>query len=149
LGVPSHYAARGAGIPASGVVQYPLGLTVAEFGGGPVMIIIVAVMFRLFVKQRLVSSARAQADRGLRGSMEGHAAMDMSVPADLALRRRLLSGSGLTAISHVFVMDRAAILRDVVVGLLIAGCVGPGCRAASGAASSWPGTRWRPSCGVR
>jgi uncharacterized protein len=98
--------------------------TVAEFGGGPVMIIIVAVIFRLFVKQRLVGAARIQADRGLRGSMEGHAAMDMSVPADRRPHRRLLSGSGLTAISHVFVMEWAAILRDVVVGLLIAGCVG-------------------------
>lgn len=98
--------------------------TVAEFAGGPVMIIIVAVIFRLFVKQRLINSARAQADRGLRGSMEGHAAMDMSVPADRPLHRRLLSGTGLTAISHVFVMEWAAILRDVVIGLLIAGCVG-------------------------
>lgn len=93
--------------------------TVAEFTGGPVMIVIVALLFRLFVRQPLIAGARAQADRGLSGSMEGHAAMDMS----LSSRRRLVSGDGLTAVSHVFLMEWAAILRDLVVGLLIAGCV--------------------------
>src|SRR5579859_8250757 len=53
--------------------------TLAEFIGGPIMIVLVAVAFRLFVRQRLVQAAREQADRGVRGSMEGHAAMDMSV----------------------------------------------------------------------
>jgi uncharacterized protein len=97
--------------------------TAAEFAGGPVMIVIVALIFRVFVRRQLVSGARAQADRGVAGSMEGHAAMDMSVPADRPLRRRIVSGDGLTAVSHVFVMEWAAILRDVVIGLLIAGCV--------------------------
>lgn len=98
--------------------------TVAEFAGGPVMIVLVALIFRFFVRQQLVSGARAQAERGLQGSMEGHAAMDMSIAADRPLHRRLLSGDGLTAVSHVFVMEWAAILRDVVIGLVIAGCVG-------------------------
>src|SRR5580698_1028950 len=50
--------------------------TAAEFVGGPVMIVALAVLFRLFVRTRLVDAARTQADRGLAGSMEGHAAMD-------------------------------------------------------------------------
>ena len=50
----------------------------AEFVGGPIMIILVALLFRLFLRQRLLESARTQADKGLAGSMEGHAAMDMS-----------------------------------------------------------------------
>jgi len=98
--------------------------TAAEFVGGPVMIIVVAMLFRVFVRQRLLTAARDQADRGLSGAMEGHAAMDMSIAAGRPLRRRLLSGDGLTSVSHVFVMEWAAIIRDVVVGLLIAGCVG-------------------------
>src|SRR5450631_4791867 len=53
--------------------------TAAEFIGGPIMIVVVAVVFRLFLRQRLLDDARAQADRGLAGSMEGHAAMDMSI----------------------------------------------------------------------
>ena len=98
--------------------------TAAEFVGGPIMIIVVAVLFRMFVRQRVVAAAREQADRGRSGSMEGHAAMDMSVAGNRPLARRLLSGDGLTSVSHVFVMEWAAIIRDVVVGLLIAGCVG-------------------------
>src|SRR5450755_3663638 len=53
--------------------------TLAEFTGGPVMIVVLAVAFRLFLREKLVREARQQADRGLAGSMEGHAAMDMSV----------------------------------------------------------------------
>jgi uncharacterized membrane protein YraQ (UPF0718 family) len=55
--------------------------------------------------------------------MEGHAAMDMAVPADGPLWRRLTSARGFTAVSHIFVMEWAAILRDIVIGLLIAGAV--------------------------
>jgi uncharacterized protein len=97
--------------------------TAAEFIGGPIMIIGVAVMFRLFVRQRLLDAARVQADRGLAGSMEGHAAMDMSLPGRGSFARRLASGDGLTAVSHVFVMEWAAILRDLLIGLLIAGAI--------------------------
>jgi uncharacterized protein len=97
--------------------------TAAEFIGGPVMIIGVAVAFRLLVRQRLLDAARAQAGRGLAGSMEGHAAMDMSVRRGGPLARRLLSGDGLTAVAHVFVMEWAAILRDLLAGLLIAGAI--------------------------
>ncbi|HEX5291432.1 MAG TPA: permease [Streptosporangiaceae bacterium] len=97
--------------------------TAAEFSGGPIMIIGVAVMFRLFVRQRLLDAARAQADRGLAGSMEGHAAMDMSVAGRGSVARKLASGDGLTAVSHVFVMEWAAVLRDLLIGLLIAGAI--------------------------
>jgi uncharacterized membrane protein YraQ (UPF0718 family) len=83
----------------------------------------VAVAFRVFVRERLIAGARAQADRGLAGSMEGHAAMDMSVGGRGSLARRLASADGLTAVAHVFVMEWAAILRDLVIGLLIAGAI--------------------------
>ena len=97
--------------------------TAAEFVGGPIMIIVLAVLFRLFVRERVIAAARKQADRGLAGSMEGHAAMDMSVQAEGSFWRRLLSGRGFTAVSHVFVMEWAAILRDLIIGLLIAGAI--------------------------
>ena len=98
--------------------------TAAEFTGGPVMIVVVALLLRLFVRPRLVAAARAQADKGVAGTMEGHAAMDMSVRAGRPLHRRLLSAEGATSVSHVFVMEWAAVLRDIVIGLLIAGCIG-------------------------
>src|SRR5271170_5042858 len=42
--------------------------TLAEFVGGPIMIILIAVVFRLFLRQRLIEAARAQSERGLAGS---------------------------------------------------------------------------------
>ena len=97
--------------------------TAAEFVGGPIMIVLLAVLFRLVLRGPLVERAREQAERGVAGSMEGHAAMDMSAPGDGSFRQRLLSPGGLTSVSHVFVMEWAAILRDLVIGLLIAGAV--------------------------
>ncbi|WP_441249347.1 permease [Kitasatospora sp. McL0602] len=97
--------------------------TAAEFVGGPVMIVVLAVLFRLLLRGPLLRRAREQAERGLAGSMEGHAAMDMSVQRQGSFARRLFSGEGFTSVAHVFVMEWAAILRDLVVGLLIAGAI--------------------------
>jgi uncharacterized protein len=97
--------------------------TLAEFTGGPVMIVVIAVLFRLFLRDKLLREAGQQADQALAGSMEGHAAMDMSVQGGGSFARRLLSGDGFTAVAHVFVMEWAAILRDLVIGLLAAGAI--------------------------
>jgi uncharacterized membrane protein YraQ (UPF0718 family) len=98
--------------------------TLAEFVGGPIMIVLMAVGFRLFVRSRLIEAARQQADRGLPGSMEGHAAMDMSIQSSGGFWRRLASRDGYTSVSHIFVTEWAAVIRDIVIGLLIAGAVG-------------------------
>ncbi len=97
--------------------------TAAEFAGGPIMIVLLAVAFRLLLRGGLVVKAREQADRGIAGSMEGHAAMDMSIAERGSLWRRLTSPAGFTAVSHVFVMEWAAIWRDIAGGLLIAGAL--------------------------
>jgi uncharacterized protein len=98
--------------------------TLAEFIGGPIMIVVLALAFRLFVRAHLVDAAREQAEKGLAGSMEGHASMDMSIEAGGSFWSRLFSPAGATAVSHIFVMEWAAVLRDIVIGLLIAGAVG-------------------------
>ena len=98
--------------------------TAAEFIGGLIMITLLSVAFRMFVGDRLVEGARQQAERGRAGSMEGHAAMDMSISSGGGFWRRLVSRDGYTSVSHVFVMEWAAVVRDVVIGLLIAGAVG-------------------------
>ena len=95
----------------------------AEFIGGPIMIVVLAVLFRLLLRDRLLRDARVQAERGLAGSMEGHAAMDMAVAGEAPFLRRLFSRAGFTSVAHVFVMEWAAIIRDLVGGLLIAGAV--------------------------
>ena len=53
--------------------------TLAEFVGGPIMVAILVVLFRLFLSRATIDAAREQANMGLQGKMEGHAEMDMSV----------------------------------------------------------------------
>jgi uncharacterized protein len=98
--------------------------TLAEFIAGPIMIVLVAVAFRLFVRGKLIRAARQQADKGLAGSMEGHAAMDMSIRTGGSFWRRLASSEGYTAVSRIFVMEWASVIRDIAGGLLIAGAIG-------------------------
>lgn len=50
--------------------------------------------------------------------------MDMSVRGEGSFLARLGSGEGFTTVAHVFVMECAAPLRDLVVGLFIVGAVG-------------------------
>jgi uncharacterized membrane protein YraQ (UPF0718 family) len=96
--------------------------TAAEFSGGIVMIVLLALQFRAFLTPRLVEMARRQAERGVAGRMEGHAAMDMSISGG-SIRSRITSARGFTAISHFFVMDWASIWVDIAGGLLIAGAL--------------------------
>jgi uncharacterized protein len=97
--------------------------TLAEFVGGPLMIVLLALVFRTFLTRGLVEEARVQSDRGLVGRMEGHAEMDMSVQQGGSIWRRLRSPAGFTATAGYFVMDWAAIWIDIVGGLLIAGAL--------------------------
>ena len=96
--------------------------TLGEFAGGTLMIAILVFLFRIFLTPRLVDAARRQAERGLVGSMEGHAEMDMSV-TEGPLLSRLTSPQGFTSISHYFIMDWASVWKDIVGGLLIAGAL--------------------------
>jgi uncharacterized membrane protein YraQ (UPF0718 family) len=98
-------------------------LTLAEFVGAPLMVILLILLFRIFLSGDLLEQARKQADRGIAGRMEGHAEMDMSVTEGGSLWQRMTSDRGLTAISHYFVMDWAAVWLDIVGGLLIAGAL--------------------------
>src|SRR2546425_12966376 len=69
--------------------------TAAEFLGGILMVIFLAIIFPLTLTPRLVQMAKTQAEKGLMGRMEGHAAMDMSISGG-SFFHKLLSGKGLT-----------------------------------------------------
>jgi uncharacterized protein len=97
--------------------------TLGEFVGGPLMIVLLALLFRGFLSQRLIEEAREHAERGARGRMEGHAEMDMSARARGSLWQRLRSPQGFTATATYFVMDWASVWLDVFGGLLIAGAL--------------------------
>src|SRR5215468_9236271 len=68
-------------------------LTLAEIVGAPLMVVLLVLLFRMFLSRNLLAQAKEQADRGL------------------------------TAISHYFVMDWAAVWLDIVGRLLIAGAL--------------------------
>ncbi len=96
--------------------------TLAEFTGGPLMIVILVLLFKVFLTPQIVRAARRQADKGRQGRMEGHASMDMSMHQG-TLWQRMTSSKGRTAISHFFVMDWASLWLDIGGGLLIAGAL--------------------------
>jgi uncharacterized membrane protein YraQ (UPF0718 family) len=90
--------------------------------GGLVMIVLLVALMRLVFDEKTIEGAKVQADKGLAGKMEGHAAMDMSVTQG-SLLKRALSGKGFTALSHCFWMDWASRWFDIALGLLIAGAL--------------------------
>jgi uncharacterized membrane protein YraQ (UPF0718 family) len=94
----------------------------AEAIGAPIMVALIAIIFRRFLSGNLVGEAKAEADKGVAGRMEGHAEMDMAVTG-ASLWQRIRSDRGFTAISHYFVMDWASVWMDIVGGLLIAGAL--------------------------
>src|SRR4051794_2597708 len=67
--------------------------TLGEFVGGTIMIVILWALFRVFLTPRLVEAAKRQAERGLVGSMEGHAEMDMSVQEEGSIIKRATCGA--------------------------------------------------------
>ncbi|MGH2486574.1 MAG: permease, partial [Ktedonobacterales bacterium] len=91
----------------------------AEYAGGVIMVVIIALVFRVTLTPRLVALAHAHAEENKIGRMEGHAGMDMSVEGE-GFFARLFSGRGFTAVSHLFVMDWASVWIDVLGGFLIA-----------------------------
>ena len=98
--------------------------TAGEYLGGPIMIVLMALLFRRYLKSATVAEARAHANVGVLGRMEGHAEMDMSVQNQRgSVWQRLRSPQGFTATSNYFVMDWGAVWMDIFGGLLIAGAL--------------------------
>jgi hypothetical protein len=96
---------------------------VAELMGGPMMIGLLVLAFRLTLSQALKRSAIDQAKDNVRGAMEGHAAMSM-MKREGSWRERLASRDGWVAVSHGFVMNWAMLWKDILLGVLVAGALG-------------------------
>jgi uncharacterized membrane protein YraQ (UPF0718 family) len=92
----------------------------AEFVGGPIMILLLVAMLRAVLRPRVIEAARAQAERGLAGRMEGHAAMDMSLHEG-TFWQKVSSRRGMTATSHYYWMDWYSLAPDIALGLAISG----------------------------
>jgi len=95
----------------------------AEFAGGLLMAVILWIIFKFTLRQRMVDQAKRQAERGIVAStMEGHGEMDMSITEGPFLAR-LFSPRAFTAISHYFYMDVYSLYLDLGLGFLIAGAL--------------------------
>ena len=97
--------------------------TAAEFVGGPLMIVVLAVLFRLFVRSA-ARRRRPRAGRAGHRRLDGRPCRHGHVhQGEGSFWQRLFLPQGFTSVSHVFVMEWLAILRDLVLGLLIAGAI--------------------------
>src|SRR5947207_9094176 len=95
----------------------------AEFAGGLLMAVLLWILLKVTLRQRMVDEAMRQADRGVFGSThEAHGEMDISI-TDGPFLSRLFSPRAFTAISHSFYMDLHALYADLGLGFLIAGAL--------------------------
>src|SRR6184192_2136466 len=95
----------------------------AEFAGGLLMAVILWILFKVTLRQRMVDAAKRQAERGVFSSThEAHGEMDVSI-TDGPFLSRIFSPRGFTAISHSFYMDLNALYLDLGLGFLIAGAL--------------------------
>jgi hypothetical protein len=90
--------------------------TVAEYLGGLVMIVLMALLLRLFVSRPLEDRAREHAERASAG---GHDHGSLASPG--GWRERLLSVEGWTAVAGNFRSDVTMLWKEITLGFLLAG----------------------------
>jgi uncharacterized membrane protein YraQ (UPF0718 family)/YHS domain-containing protein len=91
--------------------------TLAEYVGGLVMIVLMAVLLRVFVSPRLEQQAREhaeEADTGHQHHMAGER---------LSWRERLTSSSAWSDVAHNFRGDWQMLYKEIAVGFLLAGFI--------------------------
>jgi hypothetical protein len=91
--------------------------TLAEYIGGLVMIVLMALLLRRFVPARLEAAAREHAQAAQTGHQHHMAGQQLS------LRQRLTSAAAWSDVAHNFRGDWQMLYREIGFGLLIAGFV--------------------------
>src|SRR5436305_4167690 len=91
--------------------------TLAEYLGGIVMIVLMAVMLRAFVSPRLEAQAREHAQQADAGHQH-HAAGEQ-----LGWRERLTSASAWSDVAHNFRGDWQMLWKEITIGFLLAGFI--------------------------
>jgi uncharacterized membrane protein YraQ (UPF0718 family)/YHS domain-containing protein len=91
--------------------------TLAEYLGGILMIILMAVMLRLFVSPRLEKIARKNAEAAAPGHQHHMAGSEMP------LRERIRSADAWSDVAHNFRGDWQMLWKEIVIGFLLAGYI--------------------------
>ncbi len=92
--------------------------TLATFVGGLILILVMSVLLRLFVSERLERHARSHAQQADVGHQHHSAGTSMSV------RERLTSVSAWSDVAHNFRNDWTMLYKEIALGFLLAGFVG-------------------------
>jgi uncharacterized protein len=92
--------------------------TLAEFIGGLVLIVIMTLLLRLFVSERLEEQARAHSQDADSGHQHHSAGEQMSV------RQRLTSATAWSDVAHNFRNDWSMVWKEITLGFLLAGFIG-------------------------
>ena len=92
--------------------------TLAEFIGGVVLIVLMAVLLRLFVSPRAERVAREHAERA-QADHQHHMAGEQ-----VSWRQRLTSGSAWSDVAHNFRGDWQMLWKEITIGFLLAGFIG-------------------------
>ena len=92
--------------------------TLAEYLGGVLMIVLMAVLLRLFVSPRLEERARRHAQQADSGHQHHSSATRMP------LRERLRSAAAWSDVAHNFRGDWQMLWKEISIGFLLAGFIG-------------------------
>lgn len=91
--------------------------TLAEYLGGILMIILIAVMLRLFISPKLEEIARANAEAAAPGHQHHMAG------SELPLKDRIRSSDAWSDVAHNFRGDWQMLWKEIVIGFLLAGYI--------------------------
>jgi uncharacterized membrane protein YraQ (UPF0718 family)/YHS domain-containing protein len=92
--------------------------TLAELVGGLVLIVVMSLLLRLFVSERLEAQARNHA-QAVDGGHQHH-----SAGASIGIRERLSSASAWSDVAHNFRNDWSMLYKEILLGFLLAGFIG-------------------------
>jgi uncharacterized protein len=93
--------------------------TLAEFVGGFVLVVVMTLLLRLFVSERLEAQARSHAQAAEDGHQH-HSAGEGSI----GIRARLTSISSWSDVAHNFRNDWSMLYKEILLGFLLAGFIG-------------------------
>jgi uncharacterized membrane protein YraQ (UPF0718 family) len=92
----------------------------AEYVGGIILIVLMAVLLRFFVSPRLEEQAR----KHVQEAQEGHVHEHGGGGGRLGLGRRLTSTESWTEVAHNFRADWSMLWKEIAIGFLLAGFIG-------------------------